>query len=182
MKALTLLKPWSWCITHLDKRIENRTWKPPQSIIGTRIAIHAGKGLDDFCRVWLRARGLFADDLPDEAYDGGVIVATAVVEGYVYNSKDKWFTGPVGWVLRDVDVLPCGVPCRGMQGLWPVPTDIERWITPERQCIGYGIYIGKCANQAGSPWSPYWCPRCNALRLDTIDSSLKDIASQNVSL
>jgi hypothetical protein len=30
---------------HLDKRIENRTWKPPQKLIGQRIAIHAGKSI-----------------------------------------------------------------------------------------------------------------------------------------
>lgn len=176
MKALTLLKPWSWCITHLDKRIENRTWKPPQAIIGARIAIHAGKGTDLDGVKWLLQEG-FVETFSEEARKAGVIVATAVVEGYVYKSKDKWFTGPVGWCLRDVDVLPCGVPCRGMQGLWTVPKDLEQWIVPERRCIGYGEFTGNCHNQAGSRWSPYWCPRCNELRLNKISASLEDIAS-----
>lgn len=46
MKALTLHQPWATCIAHHGKRVENRTWAPPQSIVGQRIAIHAGMKLD----------------------------------------------------------------------------------------------------------------------------------------
>lgn len=42
MKALTLWPEWAWAVCFLDKRVENRTWKPPASLIGQRIGIHAG--------------------------------------------------------------------------------------------------------------------------------------------
>lgn len=45
MKALTLHPEWAHAIAHLDKRVENRDWRPPASLIGQRIAIHAGKSI-----------------------------------------------------------------------------------------------------------------------------------------
>lgn len=40
MYALTLRHPWIWAVVHLGKRIENRTWEPPEHLIGQYIAIH----------------------------------------------------------------------------------------------------------------------------------------------
>lgn len=45
MKALTIWPEWAWAICQLGKDIENRTWSPPASVIGHRIAIHAGKNV-----------------------------------------------------------------------------------------------------------------------------------------
>lgn len=44
LRALTLHPEWAWAIVHLDKRVENRSWRPPESVIpdGARFAIHAG--------------------------------------------------------------------------------------------------------------------------------------------
>lgn len=36
-----------------------------------------------------------------------------------------WFMGPYGWILDEVIALPSPVHCKGMQGLWTVPADIE---------------------------------------------------------
>ena len=44
MKALTLHQPWASLIACGAKRIETRSWPPPKSLIGKRIAIHAGIG------------------------------------------------------------------------------------------------------------------------------------------
>lgn len=38
----------------------------------------------------------------------------------------RWFFGPVGYLLRDVVALSAPVPCRGWQGFWTLPTNIER--------------------------------------------------------
>lgn len=177
MRALTLLRPWAYCIAHLDKRIENRTWAPWKAVIGQRIAIHSGKGIDVAGMKWLHREGLITLPLPEDAHLAGFIVATAIVDGYVQTSNDKWFAGPYGWVLRDVDVLPCALSCRGAQGLWTVPPAIERWIVPERRCAGFGVHTGKCTNRAGCEWTPYWCERCNDLRMNHISSQLIDIAT-----
>lgn len=37
----------------------------------------------------------------------------------------KWYMGQVGWVLDEVVTLPKPVPCRGAQGLWTLPADVE---------------------------------------------------------
>lgn len=42
MKALTVWQPWASLIAIGAKPYEFRGWKPPRSIIGQRIAIHAG--------------------------------------------------------------------------------------------------------------------------------------------
>lgn len=39
----TTLKPWhARCVTHLGKIVENRTTRPPSTVLGQRLAIHAG--------------------------------------------------------------------------------------------------------------------------------------------
>ncbi len=41
-------------------------------------------------------------------------------------NQRRWFFGPIGYVLRDVHALPTPVPCRGWQGFWTLPHDIEQ--------------------------------------------------------
>lgn len=45
MKAITLWPEWAYAITQLGKRVENRTWHPPRSLVGQRFAIHAGASI-----------------------------------------------------------------------------------------------------------------------------------------
>lgn len=42
MKAITIWQPWASLIVAGAKPYEFRGWKPPRSLIGQRIAIHAG--------------------------------------------------------------------------------------------------------------------------------------------
>jgi hypothetical protein len=42
MKAITIWQPWATLILQGAKPYEFRGWKPPKSLIGQRIAIHAG--------------------------------------------------------------------------------------------------------------------------------------------
>ena len=139
MKALTLKPPWAFCITHLGKRIENRTWKPPQSLIGQRFAIHGGKPptsnaaigrlidlVDEIEASTETHNNFFRDILP---FSG--IVATAVLEGWTSHIVDPWFDGSgYGWILKDVIVLPEPIPCKGALGLWNVPEEIAERLTP----------------------------------------------------
>ena len=128
MLALTVRQPWASLITTGLKPVENRKWSR-LSIIGQRIAIHAGKVFDEPGRLWVY------DNLPGgriHAVAGGshfisAIVCTAVVDRFVTDDFDApnirpWFTGPIGWVLRDVRAFD-PVSCRGAQGLWAVPPD-----------------------------------------------------------
>lgn len=51
MKTITIWQPWASLIvgsptTPPQKPVENRSWRPPQSLVGERIAIHAGAKID----------------------------------------------------------------------------------------------------------------------------------------
>jgi hypothetical protein len=142
MVALTLKHPWPFAICYLGKRIENRTWKPPQRLIGKFFAIHGGRrpqtrdGLGEVADI---ARGLLDRnrDHPDflaylAAHDDDCklgdatmpgIVAVARLTGFVETTDDPWFCGPLGWTLDDVFVLPRPLLVGGAQGLWTIPDE-----------------------------------------------------------
>lgn len=121
MKALTLWRPWPWAILHGGKRIENRSWAPPASIVGQVIALHAGKRWDDDGALTIALRSRCMPD--DEADHPLGIVGVARVSGFVTQSDDPWFVGPCGWTLDSVVALPQPIPVQGAQGLW--------WLSPE---------------------------------------------------
>lgn len=139
MRALTLWQPWGFAVMELGKPVENRSWLPPEAVIGTRIAIHAGKVLHENSVEALERAGF---DLPD-TYARSAILGTVLLAGWVRQNPDRsirwsanltaseaaaivgpvFWQGPVGWVLRDpIAIEP--VPCRGAQGLWHVPFDV----------------------------------------------------------
>lgn len=143
MKALTLIRPWAAAVAHLGKNVENRTWRPPAALIGQRFAIHAGKRED---LAVLRAitleqldRGLpmMRDAGPQGIVCTVRLAAVFTAAGVVHaderiatakkHGRDfwRWYMGPVGWVLDDVRTLATPVPCRGAQGLWTLPADVE---------------------------------------------------------
>lgn len=143
MRALTLKHPWAFCVARWGKRIENRTWYPPKALIGQRIAIHGGKVPTS--RFELQGIRLLVDDLikvhglPDYEVNGDLtlqdivdnagIVAVATLSGTVTEAANPWKDhGSIGWVLSDVIVLLRPIPCKGAQGLWAVPEDVERQI------------------------------------------------------
>lgn len=129
MLALTIWQPWATLIALGHKDIENRDWAPPRHLIGKRFAIHAGKTVE---------KGV-AEEYPEllagKAIPAGAIIATAELRGVLTQSLRKtdgvgsyrkydWFVGKFGWHLdRIIRFEP--VECRGAQGLWPVPPEIE---------------------------------------------------------
>lgn len=137
MKAITLRHPWPFAICYMGKRIENRTWKPPKSLIGKTIAIHGGKVLTSFretnelirvTRELVERFGLpsgFVELKSDDVLKCHGIVATATLSGFVSESDDPWFDGTgYGWQLADVRVFERPIACKGAQGFWEVPDDI----------------------------------------------------------
>ena len=102
------------------KRIENRTWRPPSEVIGTRILIHAGKGWDS------EAAGRLSEWYPElveiALHNRGLIVGSVLVTGVVGSSEDEWFTGPFGWTLAHPIAFCSPIASRGMLGLWK-PSD-----------------------------------------------------------
>lgn len=77
MRALTLKAPWGTVIAKHGKDVENRSWKPPDSILGERIAIHEGLS------VMRAALKELEEEYGKLSYERGVIVCTAVVRGWI---------------------------------------------------------------------------------------------------
>lgn len=129
MKALTVLQPWATCIARHGKDIENRTWAPSPRTLppGSLLAIHAAKqpgGPGEF---------VFAEELAGEVFEVPALPYAAVVAvveffgatGDVGSIDNPWAHGPVCWLLKHARPLSEPVPCRGAQGLWNLPPDVE---------------------------------------------------------
>lgn len=145
MMAITISRPWDYALSELSlgellKGIENRGWRPT-SVIGQRIALHAGQKYDYDGAEFIKTT-LGIPTIPHR--EPGVIVATTLVVGWVAKGRNgqpttanahglveiaeasPWFFGPIGWVLVETRQLARPVRCRGSQGLFPVPVDVER--------------------------------------------------------
>lgn len=137
MRALTIWQPWVDCILFHGKDVENRGWRPPSYIIGQRIALHAGKKLDEDGILALRLSESLI--LPDSEWDAmeatsrrGAIVGTVIVRGSISRSASRWFHGPWGWILEDARPLR-PIPCRGAQGLWRMSPELEAEIEKQER-------------------------------------------------
>lgn len=112
--ALTIKQPWLWLILHGPKYIENRSWKPPAKLIGSRLWLHAGKTIDQDGIDFIHSQGI---KLP-ENYETGAVLGSAVLADVVIEHDDPWFFGPYGWVLENIEILDQPIPCQGKQKLW----------------------------------------------------------------
>jgi hypothetical protein len=115
MKALSIRQPWAWLIANGHKDVENRNWRYAPTFRGSFL-IHAGKRFGGPHRAdewhWLNI------ECPDTFELGGVI-GIAVLVDVVTRSKSPWFTGPLGFVLRNARPLPF-FPCNGMLGFFEI--------------------------------------------------------------
>lgn len=132
MYAITVQQPWAEAIARHGCNVLNRTRRPPEHLIGQRVAIHVGKS-------WSDRLGPAPADLvrwtanalvKGPPLDAGRIIATARLSGVLVDvgngvvcswvdgsetaedimassaaRRGPWFTGPVGWVLADVRAL-----------------------------------------------------------------------------
>lgn len=171
MRALTLTQPWAGLVASGIKLVENRPRKMiKREDFGKPFAIHASREFseDDFERIvtiapdlrqpdpqWFRLAqhrsSVIAVATLDSMLDPlahGILPDTDDARAALPLDQRRWFFGPVGYVLRDVIALPVPVPCRGWQGFWTLPADVEAkvraQITPiadliDRSSIGSGL-------------------------------------------
>jgi hypothetical protein len=124
MRALTVKQPWAWAIFHAGKDIENRSWQNKHTT-GT-IAIHVAKSR---LSVEVLPSGV-PRPRPGELLTGVTIGVVDIVD-VVDRHSSIWFSGPLGWVLKNPRLLAEPIRCRGNQRLWKVNPEIVRGI--ERQ-------------------------------------------------
>lgn len=149
MYALTLHPQWAFAIANLDKRVENRPWKPAQKHVGTYLAIHAGRwprggprsaeaqlGMDELRAIAHRAGWRYAAEsaLTPPAFHGadgtrvafrpaaGAIVAVAELTEVTADIVDDPWAVPqcYHWRFGEVLRLATPVPAVGQQRLWCV--------------------------------------------------------------
>ncbi len=145
MKTLTLKRPWPYAIFFGGKAIENRTWAPPAALLGQRLAIHAGMGIDDRGSEALLAVGGFRGDLRElergrqvkgfGMFDSGIVgvvtvvgVAASMAQARARGFDERWWSGPIGWLLGEARALSRPVPAMGRLGLWDLSPYQERQV------------------------------------------------------
>ncbi len=137
-----------------QKPIENRTWCPHKSLLGQLVAIHAGKALnDDILEDYydLFKTTLYGQVRPPYAkpseFPRGAVVGIATLAAVVVRRKGaivdafgkdgvpeveigedgrRFYGEDVGWLFREQHYLRAPVPCKGAQGVWTLPDDVER--------------------------------------------------------
>lgn len=123
MRGLTLWQPQCWALAVGHKDVENRPWPLPGEHVGTWIALHAGLKYD---QEWAKqVRMEFGIDVPPMEIARGAVVAVVKFSPSVTSHSSRWFSGPHGFPVSDRRVLEQPVPCRGMLGLWTLPSDVE---------------------------------------------------------
>lgn len=131
MKALSLWQPWASLIADNRKRIETRSWRPPEFLVGQWLAIHATKRVEaDFAREC----GYALEVIPR-----GALVACAYLEGWIrfnpqntehISDEEKKFgdfeEGRFGWLFSEVRRLSQPIAVRGAQGIFDVSVILPR--------------------------------------------------------
>jgi hypothetical protein len=146
--GLSFLQPWLAYIVEGYKPVENRGTRPPDTVIGRRIALHASRGFDhDGIRFGLR---LGRPDVVARAANAarGAIVGTARLVGAVEVRGQKgeflsgkvvgklsddqvklvlespWTFGRWGYIFDEIRLTKAPVPCKGALGFWIVPAEV----------------------------------------------------------
>jgi hypothetical protein len=141
MRALTLKPPWAAFVVAGMKRMETRSWR---SDYRGPLAIHASKvgvtwGLGD-----LREDFYALDRLDPQGTwsTHGAVVAVACVSAYLRTEQllgisdlerrlGNYSPGRWAWRLEEVRPLEDPVPCKGYQGLWTLPEDVEALVAEQ---------------------------------------------------
>jgi hypothetical protein len=150
--AITLIQPWAHAVSDLGKPIENRDKRPPEKLIGKRIAIHAGMKPVDRDACCAIEGDPWISSLIDETkvQVRGAVVCTTLLVGWVAKINGEhvgtirgaeadrlmlsaWWRGPVGYVLRETRPLAVPVPCRGFLYFWPIPEDVRAEIARQEE-------------------------------------------------
>lgn len=152
MIALSLWRPWPWCFFHAGKRIENRGWKPPEKVLGQWVAMHAAMRFDygavarmhrgDFGPAAQRCPARAVEPPDSQDHPTGIVGAMFVTGAFRVMDDGSWETvgyvspppggldygwafGPWSWVISGVVELAAPIPCKGKQGLFPIPDAAE---------------------------------------------------------
>jgi hypothetical protein len=132
MRALTVQQPHAHAIMHLGKNVENRSCRTRYR---GALAIHAGLAVDQYAGgvvyEWRRAL-----EGPDEDLPRGVVLGVVQLVDTHHADECRTQCSPWGrpsawhWVLEEPRPIGALFPARGNLGLWLLPADVARMVTP----------------------------------------------------
>ena len=120
MKAISIQPHWAWLIVNGHKDIENRTWRTKHR---GKTLIHASghritkAEYEDFEVTCIKNK---IKNYPriHEFRTSGIVGSVEIVD-CVETSKSRWFSGPIGFVLKNARKLPFK-PMNGKLNIWEV--------------------------------------------------------------
>lgn len=128
--ALSVQQPWAWAIICAGKDVENRTWKPPEDLLGQRLWLHVSKepqNIEPEDAVPAGSR-LVVPRLAELPL--GVIVGSFLLVGTASSSMSPWYApGAIAWRIAEPVALLTPVPARGMPGIWSVSAELLKELT-----------------------------------------------------
>jgi len=151
MRALSLKNPWGEMIAKKGKRIENRTWPVPGTILmPTWIALHSSKSHSRRDAIELYKDGKTSGIT--HPYHAGHIFAVARLMscnhidddilkiGAALTHQEYWTHGPWCWYFSEVVELPMPIEVKGGLSLWRVPASVGSEITEQIAELGLNIF------------------------------------------
>ena len=127
MKAITLYQPHATLIAIGAKTIETRSWRPPPSLVGQRIAIHAAKRKSsawNWSIDFINEVGRLLPDGERHPWPLGSVVATGLLQ-CAHQVRDwTYFEGPYPNKQIQANFVPLAT---GMDPLPSCPHSRDRW-------------------------------------------------------
>jgi hypothetical protein len=114
VRVLSVRQPFAGLIACGQKDVENRSWLPPDDLIGRRIGIHSALALAG--KEW--------GPVPDGSGEPlcglrGFVLGSVRLVGVVDDSPSEWaLPGWHHWLLTDARRLRRPIQMRGARGLW----------------------------------------------------------------
>ena len=151
MKCISIKQPWAWLIAAGYKDIENRSWATK---FRGECFIHASACLTrreyhECSDIALKIDHRLVSHMPCRAdFLRGGIIGKCEIYDVVTESDSPWFSGPVGWRVRNAIHFSQLHPMKGQLGFFYVP---EKFVFHEEQII---------------------CPMCEELQTATVEHTI----------
>lgn len=138
LRGLTLTQPWATLVAKLQKGWETRSWSTRYRGL---IAIHAAKGFPRRAQQMSQEEPcLTATNCPPEDFPRGSILCIVQIincvptEGVRVTPNEVAFgdfgPGRYAWQLKHLSSLQYPIPCKGMLGLWTIPSEVREALNP----------------------------------------------------
>ncbi|RKH11979.1 hypothetical protein D7X74_24475 [Corallococcus sp. CA047B] len=186
--GVTAPQPWGWAVQVRNTPVLNLQRPPHEDVLGAYVAVCAGE-YDMGMREWMKLHAGVLPPPPADLLTGAVVAVGRVTSVSLWpdGRESRWYVGPVGLWLEDVQVLPVPVAC-GLgpaDCLWELPSATlgqvraayaavthahdARWRAYEALAAGHGgrepsTLKGRVLKKCACKRALTKCPSCRAWR------------------